>query len=175
MFGLHTILIVDDERDFLSSMRRLLRKEPYSLLFAENGREALEVLQENTVSLVLADYLMPGMDGVELLKEVRLRYPHVITIMLTALSEVDVAMSAVNEAGVYKFLLKPVEPYSLKLTLQRALEFLDLTRERDDLHLKFNAHDAMLQKLEHDHPGITRVERDEDGCYIVDDFTVDNR
>jgi two-component system, probable response regulator PhcQ len=175
MFGLHTVLIVDDERDFLSSMRRLLRKEPYSLLFAENGREAIEVLQENQVSLVLADYLMPGMDGVELLKEVRLRYPRIITIMLTALSEIDVAMSAVNEAGVYKFLLKPVEPYSLKLTLQRALEFLDLTRERDDLHLKFNAHDAMLQKLEHDHPGITRVERDEEGCYIVDDFNVDNR
>jgi two-component system, probable response regulator PhcQ len=169
MLNKHIVLVVDDEADFLSSMRRLLRKEPYTLLTAESGKAALELLKRNEVSLVMSDYLMPGMDGLALLKEVRLRYPRIITIMLTALSEVEIAIKAVNEAGVYKFFLKPVEHNDLKLTLIRSLEFVDLTHERDDLYRKLITYDAILEQLERKHPGITHVERDQNGCCIIDE------
>jgi two-component system, probable response regulator PhcQ len=167
MPGKDTILIVDDEVDFLSSMRRLLRKEPYAVLTAESGKTALEILNKNPVNLVLSDYLMPGMDGLALLKKVRLQYPQIITIMLTALSELEIAMKAVNDAGVYKFFLKPVEHYGMRVALRRALEFQELIREKDDLNRKLNEYDVLFQKLENKQPGITHVELDESGCYVL--------
>jgi len=162
----HTILIVDDERDFLSSMRRALRKEPYRLVTAENGAEAPEVLENQEISLVVSDYMMPEMDGLTLIKRIHTQYPHILSIMLTALSEIDIAMQAINDAGVYKFILKPVEINSLRITLQRALESLDLIAEKEGLLQKVKNRDAILQKLEDQHPGITKVERDVDG-YVL--------
>lgn len=162
----HTILIVDDESNFLSSMRRALRKEPYALVTAKNGVEALEVLENQEVSLVLSDYMMPEMDGLTLIKQIHGKYPHILSIMLTALSEIDIAMQAINDAGVYKFILKPVEINSLRVTLQRALESLDLIAEKEGLLQKVKNRDAILQKLEQQYPGITKVERDADG-YVL--------
>jgi DNA-binding NtrC family response regulator len=167
MINPRTILVVDDEVDFLSSMRRSLRKEPYQVITSDNGSAALQLLTRHEISLVISDYKMPEMDGLILLKKIRLDYPHIITIMLTALSEVDIAMKAVNDVGVYKFLMKPVEINSLKVTLRRALESLDLRVERDDLLQKIKRRDNVLNELERKHPGITLVDLDADGNYII--------
>ncbi len=167
MINPRTILVVDDEVDFLSSMRRSLRKEPYQVTTSDNGSAALQLLARHEISLVISDYKMPEMDGLILLKKIRLDYPHIITIMLTALSEVDIAMKAINDVGVYKFLMKPVEINSLKVTLRRALESLDLIVERDDLLQKIKRRDSVLNELERKHPGITHVYLDADGNYII--------
>ena len=165
----HSILVVDDEVDFLSSITRLLRKEPYTVLTADNGEAAHTILSQKNVSIVLSDYMMPGIDGLTLLQQVRVQYPHILTIMLTALSEVEVAIKAINEAGVYKFFLKPIETHALKITLKRALEYMDVVQERDDLRRKLSAREALLQQLERSNPGITHVERDADGFYVLKD------
>jgi len=166
MKGHHKVLIVDDETDFLSSMRHALRKEPYQVLTAEGGKAALRIMKAQDVDLVLSDYMMPEMDGLALIKRIQRDYPHILTIMLTALAELDIAMQAINEVGVYKFILKPVEINSLKITLIRALESLDLMTEKMELWQKIKTRDAILQELERKHPGITKVERDADG-YVL--------
>jgi two-component system, probable response regulator PhcQ len=165
----HTILIVDDEVDFLSSMRRALRKEPYAVLTAENGVEALRILRAHDVSLVVSDYMMPEMDGLTLIKRIQTGHPRILTIMLTALSEIDIAMRAINEAGVYKFILKPVEILNLRITLRRALESMDLMAEKEGLVQQVKNRDAVLRDLERKHPGITKVERDADGYVLSQD------
>ena len=167
MINPRTILVVDDEVDFLSSMRRSLRKEPYQVTTSDNGSAALQLLAHHEISLVISDYKMPEMDGLILLKKIRLDYPHIITIMLTALSEVDIAMKAVNDVGVYKFFMKPIEINSLKVTLRRALESLDLIVERDDLLQKIKRRDNVLNGLERKYPGISHVDLDADGNYII--------
>jgi len=160
------VLIVDDEVDFLSSMRRALRKEPYRVLTAESGKAALRIMEEQDVDLVVSDYMMPEMNGLTLIKRIQRDYPHILTIMLTALAELDIAMQAINEAGVYKFILKPVEINSFRITLRRALESLDLMAEKAALQQKIKTRDAILQELERKHPGITKVDRDDDG-YVL--------
>ncbi len=87
-------------------------------------------------------------------------------MLMTGVEDVKIAMKAINEAGVYKFLLKPCGSEVLKITVKRAVETLELIRERDALLEKVRARDAVLNRLEKEHPGITQVRRDSDGFII---------
>lgn len=165
----HTVLVVDDEVDFLKTMRRILRKEPYRVLTAENGLDALRLLETNDVDLVISDYMMPEMDGLSMLRIVRQKYAHIVTIMLTAASDLDTALKAVNSAGVYKYFLKPVDPDNLRADLRRSLASLDLILERDNLRDQLKTADATLRSLERAYPGITSVTRDSEGYYLIED------
>jgi two-component system probable response regulator PhcQ len=88
--------------------------------------------------------------------------------MLTGQAEIEVAVQAINEAGVYKFIQKPWDDADLKITIRRALESIDLISERDRLLQKVKSRDAILKELEKKHPGITKVDRDEDGYMLID-------
>jgi len=164
----HTILIVDDEEMILKSIVRVLRNENYKVLTAQSGAEGLAVLKEYDVHLIISDQKMPGMNGLEFLKHVKRDYPQILTIMLTGHAEIEIAMNAINEAGVYKFILKPWDDNNLKITIRRALETLELIWERDSLVQQVKARDAVLQNLEKEYPGISKVDRDEDGYIILD-------
>ncbi len=159
-------MLVDDDERLLAAMKRVLKKESYRLLFARNGKEALEKLKLKNTDLIISDYQMPGMNGVELLAKIKDLYPDILTIMMTGIEDVKVAMQAINDAGVYKFLLKPCGSEVLKITVKRAVETLALIRERDALLEKIKARDALLNQLEKNHPGITKVKRDRDGFII---------
>lgn len=163
----HAILIVDDERSVLNAIQRTLRKEPYALLTAESAQEGLKILDARDINLVVSDYNMPEMNGLEFLQIIKAQHPHVLTIMLTGQAELQIAVQAINEAGVYKFIQKPWNNEDLKITLQRALESIDLTSERDKLLQKVKSRDAILQDLEKKFPGITKVERDADGYMML--------
>jgi DNA-binding NtrC family response regulator len=164
----HAILIVDDEPQVLKSFQRVLRKEPYTLMTASGGEEGLKLLEARDVSLTVSDYNMPHMNGLDFLKTVKSLYPHVLTIMLTGQAEMDVAVRAINDAGVYKFIQKPWDDDDLRITLRRAVESIDLATERDRLLQKIKSRDAILKTLEKEHPGITRVNKDVDGYLILD-------
>ena len=159
----HHVLIVDDEPNVLNAFQRALRKQSYTLLTAESGQQALQLLDAREVSLVISDYNMPGMNGLDFLKQVKSLHPHILSIMLTGQAEISIAVQAINEAGVYKFIQKPWDDNDLKITLQRALESIDLVNERDRLLRKVKNRDAILKDLENKYPGITKVEKDEDG------------
>jgi len=166
----YQILIVDDEKMILNAIKRTLRSENYTTLTAQSGDEGLMLLENHDVELVVSDYNMPGMSGLDFLKRVKKDYPHILTIMLTGHAEIEIAINAINEAGVYKFILKPWEDADLKITIRRALESLELIKERNSLAKQVKDKDIILQNLEEEYPGITKVERDEDGYIIIDDL-----
>ena len=162
-----TILIVDDEEMILKAIKRTLRSEDYDIFTATGGEEGLKLLEMREFDLIMSDQHMPGMDGVTFLQKVKAEQPQTLTIMLTGAKEIQVAMQAINDAGVYKFILKPWEDDDLKITIRRALESLDLVRERDALRERVKSRDTLLQSLEKEHPGITQVEKDEDGYLVL--------
>jgi len=130
----HTVLCVDDEKNILHSLKRLLRKEGYRLLTCSSGREGLRVLAENPVHLVICDQRMPEMSGIEFLSRVRGEYPDVIRICLTGYTDVDSITESINQGHIYKFFLKPWNDQNLKLEIRQALEQYDLIMANRQLH-----------------------------------------
>ncbi|NNF98636.1 MAG: response regulator [Desulfobacteraceae bacterium] len=161
------VLIVDDEEMILDIIRSGLKDEDCRIITARRGEEGLEILKKNDVSLVISDQKMPGLSGTAFLKKVRQLYPDMLTIILTGYADLQLALEAINTAGVYKFMTKPINLVELRVTVRRALEFRQLLIENNRLQNKIKAYEAKLQTLEKQHPGITRVERDTDGNVLL--------
>ncbi|MEA3361119.1 MAG: response regulator [Thermodesulfobacteriota bacterium] len=157
-----TILIVDDEENIIKSITRTLMEDGYAIFNAKSGEEGLQKLHIREVDLVISDQKMPGMSGINFLKKVQIDYPDILTIMLTAYGDIETAIDAINEAGIYKFILKPWNETDLRLTVKRALELRQLVMEKYSLLYQVKKRDAILRDLEKKYPGITKVERDED-------------
>ena len=110
-----TILCVDDEANILSALNRLLRREGYTVLTANSGKEGLKLLDENdTVHVVVSDQRMPEMTGSEFLKQVKERKPETVRVILSGYAEVSAILEAVNNGAIYQFLTKPWDDEALK-------------------------------------------------------------
>lgn len=118
----HHILIVDDERDVRLVLQNIFSTRGYQVSEAKDGKEALKFLEAATPDLILSDYRMPEMDGIELFKITQNICPDTVRILLTAHGDLNVALDAINQANVYKFITKPWHNNDLILTIQRALE-----------------------------------------------------
>lgn len=129
----YRLLLVDDEPGILSALRRVFQRENYELLFARNAEEALKVLEAKPVELIVSDFMMPGMNGSELLRQVRARWPETIRIMLTGQAGTDAVMGSVQDGAVYRFILKPWNDDDLRLTIALALEQYELLRRNQAL------------------------------------------
>lgn len=123
------VLLVDDEPGVLSALRRLLRPTGYRVFTAESAAAALELLASVEVDVVVSDMRMPNMNGAEFLAAVKALYPDTVRILLTGYSELDSAVHAINEGGVYHYLNKPWDDQELLLTLRNAVEQRALQRE----------------------------------------------
>jgi response regulator RpfG family c-di-GMP phosphodiesterase len=110
----YCILLVDDEENILRSLKRELMDVPYSLLTASSSSEAIELLKSNIVSVVITDQRMPGGNGTELLSIVREKYPDTVRILLTAFTDMQDIIEAINESGIYKYIQKPWKSDDLK-------------------------------------------------------------
>ena len=115
-----TLLLVDDEERILSALRRTLRREGYEILTANSVADALEVLDQRPVDLVLSDFKMPGMTGMELLAEARRRQPRVARLLITGWSQA-VSPAELAAAEVTMLISKPWEDADLKKALREAL------------------------------------------------------
>lgn len=162
----YSLLIVDDDENLLHSMKRALRKERYNLYFATSANQAFEKISAVNIDMVISDYQMPGMNGLTFLQKLKSSNPDILTIMMTGIEDVKIAVKAINDAGVYKFIIKPWSNEDLKITIRRAFESLAVIRERDYLLQKMKTRDATLRKLEKEYPGISKVLRDEEGNII---------
>jgi DNA-binding NtrC family response regulator len=124
---MHKILVVDDELSVRNSLRMIFKKD-YQLLTAGSAEEAWEMMQREEVDLVLLDIIMPGKDGMELLKEIREIHPLIPVIMLTATKTVKTAVAAMK-MGAYDYITKPFDIEELELVAEKALEARDLKIE----------------------------------------------
>lgn len=127
------VLVVDDEEHVRTALARVLREAGYIVFAAERGEEALEILREHPVKLLISDYNMPGMTGIELFKEVRRRQPHVLRIMLTGEKDPELAVRSINEAEVFRFIRKPWNNADLCTIARLAFEVVVLEDEKRTL------------------------------------------
>jgi type II secretory ATPase GspE/PulE/Tfp pilus assembly ATPase PilB-like protein/DNA-binding NarL/FixJ family response regulator/RNA polymerase subunit RPABC4/transcription elongation factor Spt4 len=146
--AVYKIVFVDDEANVLKAMRRIFHQENYQLFTAACGAEAIALLErEHPVHVVICDHRMPGMNGAELLKQVKAKYPQTIRIMLTGYADVEAVMGAVNEGAVYKLLTKPWNDDDLRLTVSLALEQYDLLCENTALKKRTEKQQHDIKRL----------------------------
>jgi response regulator RpfG family c-di-GMP phosphodiesterase len=127
------LLLVDDEPDTLTSLRRLLHAEGYAIRTAESGSEALALLAQQPADVIISDMHMPVVDGAEFLKEARERWPDSYRIVLTGFADMETIVTAVNEGGINAYLGKPWDDMQLVHTVRAGLERKQLRDERNAL------------------------------------------
>ena len=117
------IAVVDDEEMVLTSLRSFLALETeYDITTYDSPTKAIEELRESPVDLVISDYLMPDMNGIEFLMEIKKLHPYATRILLTGYADKENAIKAINEVGLYQYIEKPWENEELKLIIQNGLE-----------------------------------------------------
>jgi len=109
-----TLLLVDDEANVLSALKRTLRRDGYDILTAGSGREGLELLSTHPVQVILSDQRMPEMSGTEFLSRVRDLYPNTVRLVLSGYTELGSITDAINRSAIYKFVTKPWEDEVLR-------------------------------------------------------------
>ncbi len=124
-----TLLLVDDEINILSALKRLLRQDKYDIVTANNGQEALEALKSGPVDVIVTDQRMPGMTGVEFLRLAKESYPDTVRIVLSGYTELQSVTDAVNEGAVYKFLTKPWDDGQLRGHVAEAFKRKEMADE----------------------------------------------
>lgn len=122
-----TILVVDDEASIRQSFHLIL-KDTFDVIFAVNGREAMAMLNDQVVDLVLLDILLPDITGLELLKRIRTSCPHTEIVMVTAVKEINTAVEAIK-SGAYEYFVKPFEVSDVLAVIHRALEKRHMANE----------------------------------------------
>jgi two-component system response regulator HydG len=124
----HTILVVDDETSQRELLEMVLSEEGYSVETASNGEEAVKKISDRFYNLVVMDLKMPGMGGLQALKEIKQISPTVQVLIITAYASVDSAVDAMR-SGALNYLTKPVDLEELKIQVEKTMEFSDLIAE----------------------------------------------
>ena len=178
------LLAVDDDPAVRAALLRDLRDhydrddvpedDQYEIITTASGPAAIDVivrLQERRqpVALVLSDERMPGMTGSQFLTEVRKQWPNTIRMILSGQADLEAAVRAINEGEVYRFLLKPCHPKELQMTILQGLQQKKLVAQSRKLLQEHQKNVNILETLEKDNPGITKIELDEDGAIMMDE------
>jgi two-component system response regulator AtoC len=132
MRGKAKVLVVDDEQLVRESLRDWLTESGYEVFTAENGSQALELIEKERLGIVLADLVMPGMDGIELMKRAKETHPNVAVIIITAYGSIATAIAAMKE-GAYDYIEKPFCPERMELLVEKLVEHQNLVEENISL------------------------------------------
>jgi len=134
MGAIRKILCVDDEKNVLRSLKRAFIDEEYELFIAESGEEGLRILEEEKdILIVISDYRMPGMDGVEFLGRVFQKWPETVRIVLSGYADTASVVAAINEGRIYKFIPKPWDDEDLLSIIQESFERYALQKKNFQL------------------------------------------
>jgi two-component system probable response regulator PhcQ len=162
-----SVVIAEDDLEVAQVLARIVRALGHATLVAHDGAEALELLRNNKVDLLLSDVDMPRMDGVTLLAHARAEQLAPVRILLTANARLDTAIRAINSGEVHRYILKPWRHDDLVSTLEDAfLRIDDLTR-MNAAGQAAKRLAAACEALEAEYPGLTQVQR-ADGAYEID-------
>jgi DNA-binding NtrC family response regulator len=142
----YKIMVVDDEQANLRLLERLFRND-YHVLTAESGADALNLLEQHDVALIITDQRMPGMSGTELLKRTTAIRPHMVRIILTGYTDVESLVEAINGGHVYNYVTKPWSNDDLRLTVSRALEHYETNKARHELEMVNQRLVARLEQI----------------------------
>ncbi len=160
---MHKLMLVDDEPNVLRALHRLLAKAGYELEEYTDPEAALKRAATATFDLILSDYRMPQLDGIELLKRLRTMQPDAVRLVLSGYADLDGLQAAINEAEIYRFINKPWYDQELLRTIELALAHRDTVVENRRLAEALRKQQRILASLEELHPGITRVDWETDG------------
>ncbi len=182
---MHRILLIDDEPGVLGALNRLLRHTPLVVSGQESPlkveafasvREALARAAEIAFDLVISDYRMPEMNGVEVLKRLRALQPDCARVILSGYTDLNGLIGAINEARIDRFVAKPWNDFELTSALAQILEIRALRMENEALANEARCERGQLspaelemQRLEKLEPGLTRVQWGPDGSVVMDD------
>ena len=186
---MNRILIVDDDESILKALRRLLSRTPCAAGDAtrvlaidtfSSPQDALEKARHTAYDLVISDYRMPVMNGVQFLKAFREIQPDAARLILSGFADLNGLIGAINEAGIARFISKPWNDYELISTLGHVLALRELTLENqrlaDQARLAMgtiSAEEIEFKRLEAAEPGITRVKWGPDGSVLIDESLID--
>lgn len=163
-----TILCVDDDPELLRVLARTLRLDHHRVLTADTPAAALQLLETEAIAVMVSDFEMPEMNGVELAVRARQVQPETVRIMLTGHRAVTTALDGINVGGVFRFLHKPFDGDVLRREVAAAVvqhhdsaavaaERMTVVRRR-----------RLIEELEAEYPGISAVPRDDGGAYLLD-------
>jgi two-component system probable response regulator PhcQ len=163
------ILFVDDEEFILLAIKRALRRENFTCDFANGPIAALARLKEQPYDIVVSDHLMPEMTGIQLLKQVKKEHPETLRIVLTGHADMGMVIEAINEGAIFRFVTKPWNDEELKVTLRTALQYHHALAENQALTSVILKQLDYIEEMEKKYPGISVVERQEDGTIYLDE------
>lgn len=141
----YNILYVDDE-DINLRLFKVTFKRHFNVITASNGFEALELLNQHDIKLILTDQQMPGMLGTELLEKTIAKHPDIIRIIVTGYADISAIAKAVNRCGIYKYITKPWDNGELKITMDKALESYELKNDKNNLINELEEVNASLEQ-----------------------------
>lgn len=143
-----TIVIVDDEEMVLTSIDSFLNLETdYNVVTYTSAPTALEYIENNSIDLVISDYLMPEMDGMTFLGKVREMRPEVPRIILTGYADKENAIKAINEVGLFQYIEKPWDNDDLRIIIRNGLEKQQLLKKLQDKMTEFEKTNSELQSI----------------------------
>lgn len=131
-----SLLLVDDEVNIISALKRLLRPEGYDIHTANSGEQGLEVLAQRPIDVIMSDQRMPGLNGADFLRQARILRPDTIRIMLSGYTELQSVTDAVNEGAIYKFLTKPWNDEQLRTHLTDAFRVKEISDDNARLNME---------------------------------------
>lgn len=126
------VLFVDDDINVLSSLKRGLMEEDYRAVFTTSGEKAMAIMEEKEVSVIVSDMRMPGMDGLQLLKIIKEKYPKTVKIVLSGYTQLPQILATVNQVDIFRFLTKPWSlEDELKPIIRQAVGYYNYLREEE--------------------------------------------
>ncbi len=168
------VMIVDDEPHIVRALERLLRRENYELVTFTDPQKAAAYGKFHAVSVLITDQNMPAMDGLDLLQIIREHQPQCVSIMASGMNDSGTLLNAINSGGIFRFVCKPWVDNDLLHIIQQAIEYNEESRLTQQLADKarvangtLSRHRAYLRELETKYPGLTKVERDENGAIVL--------
>jgi response regulator RpfG family c-di-GMP phosphodiesterase len=141
------LLLVDDEQNILAALRRLFRRDGYTIFMANSGREGLQILEKEEIGVIVSDQRMPEMIGSDFLQQAKQIRPETIRIILSGFTELASVTDAINRGAVYKFLTKPWDDDLLREHVQHAFTQYELMSENQRLTAELKASNLSLSNL----------------------------
>jgi two-component system, probable response regulator PhcQ len=173
---MNRIMLVDDEENILRALRRVLGRESCEIETFTQPAEALRRAQVANFDLFIADYRMPGLDGVQLLTAIRDLQPDSMRIILSGYADLESVLIATKQAEIYRFICKPWQDDELRLAVHHALEHRQVQIENRHLaqllreqQQEIDRHKSALEQLAATHPQLVKVNWAPDGSILFDE------